>query len=310
LGIGSTFAQFSDPFVSGDIQSILVMAALPGTWIGARFILKRKSSWIQIFGVLIVIAGGVVAVIPPFLVRGGEASSSWIGSIAFVIAMLFSSAVDILQEKIYVPPIDVDLWESLFWSNIFMIPILLLNPLLTMIPSLSGVTFSEMLLNQKQAFQCFIGYSLPPNCQPGAFWWVLAYTISYIVYFWGQAELVRSYSAVFQCVVLSFVVPLSAISFWIKPFVGVNVEQFEWYILVSLIVVTIGAIIYRIHASADEHQSIGETEETIFDTIFKKLKLIKFTMHHKFRKRSLSGNIQNLDYEESSYRKYFSSLYT
>jgi hypothetical protein len=61
----SICSQFSDPFVDGDLQSILQMITLPATWLGVRLFLNKKSTWLQICGILIVLAGAGVAVVPP-----------------------------------------------------------------------------------------------------------------------------------------------------------------------------------------------------------------------------------------------------
>jgi len=263
-GSSNILTGFADPFVDGDLQSILALGSLPGTWLGTRLILQRKSNWFQIISIIMVLGGAIMAVVPPFInntAANGE-NSSWIASLTFFIGMTFSSGVDILQEKLYVPPMEVDLWESLFWGNVFSLPLVFLSSFFTMIPGLTGTSFMGVLDAQLKACQCFIGYSLPQNCHPGTFWWVLGYSVTCIVYYWGQAELVRSYSAVFLNVVLAFVVPFSAITFWIKPFVGEDVEPFEWYILVSIVIVTTGALIYRVFAPSNEHETLPETQQS------------------------------------------------
>jgi drug/metabolite transporter (DMT)-like permease len=164
------------------------------------------------------------------------------------------SALDVVQEKIFAPPVAIDLYAQLFWSNALSLPFYMATPLLMLLPAMGGESLSEIWQDQINAFKCTIETSpLPPNCEAGAWPWLLGFVVCYLGYFYLQSVLVKEYTAVFQAIVLTFVVPLSTVSFWFRFLVGDDVEPFSWWIIGSLGLVVLGTLLYRLSSAPDAH---------------------------------------------------------
>lgn len=130
------------------------------------------------------------------------------------------------------------------YSFVFLFPYIFL----IMIPPFFslGLQFDDVLLNQKQAFECILGnLPLPDNCESGAMSAFLMYAFSGALLVIVQTYFVVEESAMFFSIVDSISTPATAIGFSIHAFVGDSAVPLDWSVWMSLVIIMVGVLIYK-----------------------------------------------------------------
>lgn len=251
VSIGSIMSQFSNPFVSGSVQSLLTLIVLPGTAIGNRLFLKRSLNFLEMFGISIVLIGQVFAVLPSMIqdLQNGtnmdqNNSNNFFACIFFLLGALFyGSAVDVVQQKVLFPPYEIDLWVQLFFSSIVASIISIFSIFLPMISPLGSLSVEQISKDQIDSFHCFFQvHPLPEGCSENAQFWGCIFLLSSLIYYYMQSYLIKMEDAIFQGVVLAIIVPISCLLFSIPFFGG---EEISFFIIISLVLVMIGVIVFK-----------------------------------------------------------------
>lgn len=259
--MGSILCQFSNPFVDGNLQSLFGLIVLPGTVIGNRLFLGRKVTLGQMAGLSILLVGEVFAVLPPMIANLGKretiGQNNIVACAAFIVGILSTgSVVDVIQQKIFLPPLEIDIWVQLFFGSLIACIFGTLTIFLPMLPFLGSLSLTQVGSDQRDSFLClFQTHPLPQGCEEGSPIWVVLFLVSSTIYYYAQSKLVQSQDSIFQGVVLVIIVPISCAIFT-APLLGG--EAFTFYIIISLLLVVIGAIVFRL---ATAKPCIQKTDE-------------------------------------------------
>lgn len=254
--MNGAFSQFADPHVNGALQSLINQMTLPLTAIGARLFLGSRFTNLEVTGACIVMVGSVVPILPPLFENRAKQSSSgtemdtpfWV--IMFLMSDLPSAVTNVLQEKLLSPigGIEADEIHMLSHTNLWTVPAYMLCALLAMLPKFgTSLSLSQVWSQQTDAFLCFAGKTpLPPGCQPHAWFPVIAFCLSFVLYFYLVAIVTAKESAAFQCIVNTLVVPVSAITFSFKAIVGAQAHQsLDQAMIVGIVLIPVGILIYK-----------------------------------------------------------------
>jgi hypothetical protein len=261
--VNGALSQYSDPFVAGEIQSVLGIVTLPATAVLVVLTFHRNALARLLcgdcaaadgalagkaLGVVLAIIGVVLNVISQGVGSSSSASSAW--AVAFFAVSVFAqSVVDVIQEHVY--PVDsglgLKIWESMYWLNVVTLVIYVaLAPLELFLPGSGVATPADDPAHQLQALQCLAGnHDNVAGCNGStAALWVVGFAMCYVAYFVLQAILINLYGAVYQAVVVAIVTPTSTLAFFI-PTVYWAPATANALVVVSIVVVVAASILYR-----------------------------------------------------------------
>ena len=207
-----------------------------------RGVLNWMYRHLSLVGSVVICVGVVIAPMQPLIDSKTKSMGTAFGIICFSLSQVLQAGVDVVQQHIFHHH-HASLYPQLFYSNALTIPLYLLTPLLTMTPSLGGRSFDEAVGDQANATRCFANDSNVPYCDGTAWPWVIAFVVFYMSYFLLTARLVQKYDAIMQCVVISLVSPLTAITSMVPIFGG---EHPSATLYLSLVVIFAGCVAYII----------------------------------------------------------------
>eukprot|EP00056_Hartaetosiga_gracilis_P005431 m.84568 g.84568 ORF g.84568 m.84568 type:complete len:310 (+) comp12162_c0_seq1:239-1168(+) len=174
LTVNGLFSQFSDPYVNGNLQSVLYQLTLPATGVLAFFMLKERFSLLNLVGSALVLGGCLMVALPPvdyeseLIAVGTEHhnGADWVWIIVFALSVIPNGVCAVLQEHLFLRHKHVNPMLLLFWSNLYTLIGYLLSIPLTMLPYLGNHSGKELASSQKDAFLCLVGHSpLPTGCK-------------------------------------------------------------------------------------------------------------------------------------------------
>eukprot|EP00054_Salpingoeca_dolichothecata_P026875 m.194143 g.194143 ORF g.194143 m.194143 type:complete len:414 (-) comp25790_c0_seq4:57-1298(-) len=274
LTVNGLLSQFSDPYVNGNLQSVLYQLQLPATGILAVWLLKERFSFLSLLGSALVLGGCLLVALPPLLSGsnstepnpiqfnstlaptigpaqcvGQKTSSSttnpfW--AIVFALSVIPNGINAIIQEQLFHKNPRLDSVLLLFWSNLFTLAFYVLALPLGMAPNLGDLSWHGLLLNQKDAFLCFYGGNhLPCGCEKNAFIPIIAFVACYMGFFYFLAVLVKEVSAVFETLINGVVTPAAAVAFSFHWLLGSDAEALTPWVIAACFIVPVGVVVFK-----------------------------------------------------------------
>jgi len=242
VGIGRIMIQLSKPYIDKNIQTLFTFIVLPVTAIGNHLFLKRKQSIIKIIAITIVLLGQVFIVIPSIVKNSTQ--TSLIASIVFAIGILLNgSTIDVIQQKVFSYPYEIDLCVQLFFISITSTLLSLFTFFLPMVSFLNNENLEQVFATQKDSWKCFLQIEpLPDDCERFVGVWMLVFIVSSTIYYYMQCYLIKMEDSVFQRVILSIISPISCFMFLI-PFFGD--EMVNVYVFISFIMIIVGILLFK-----------------------------------------------------------------
>ncbi len=256
--VGGAFSQFSDPHVTGAVQSVINQLTLPLTAGFAAAILGHRFTKLEVIGASIVTAASLLPVIP-LVASGGEMgvvgsdgvmnSPFWV--FIFLLSDFPSALVNVIEELAFARPYRADEIHYLAFTNLLsllgygsLVPLDRLNP--GQDPKLAALSTWEI---QANAFKCFFNGSgtenLPPACEPNAWMPVIGFVLCIVVYFYVAAVVVKHESAAFQALANTLVTPVSAIAFSSVLLMGRHAQQLDAGTVAAIVLIPAGIVVYK-----------------------------------------------------------------
>jgi len=219
------------------------------------FVLLRRTYAIkQIGAVLIILFGLLIATYSSMSKKVNYSSTcDFFWNILFLVASIPISLATVYQEKAFAEqPIRIS--YMLAWSTFYqMIGILLAAPV-DAIPGFgNSKDFATIFTNQLDALKCFAQHQetspLPscPNCDcQGAWVYILLFVLFYTASSFFLVGVVKYGNATFFFIVNTFVIPLTEFAFGCPFLMGKYVESISLFNCMSLVILLIGIVIYRL----------------------------------------------------------------
>jgi len=155
-----------------------------------------------------------------------------------------AAALSVYQEKAF-GKAKVNVIHMMAWSSLSQFAFLILFFPFNFIPGFGGIPPGSFLDYFKNAGICVVqSSSSPPECQGAGLWLALS-TITMLLAQAFQALVIKHSSATLAVLLMTLIIPLSAICFTLSFIMGENVEHFNITTLISLIVVILGIVVYR-----------------------------------------------------------------
>lgn len=246
LNIGNGLAiMWANPFVPGYTQCLISNTAIPMTMLLSTICFQTRYSIAAYTGVLVIVLGLVIVSGSPSH-EGSSASMLWTG--IFIAAQFPLSAACVYQEYAF--------RESLNMVHyIHYVTLILLGDLVVAVPLDVRVGDAQSYLGFKEnaldALRCVANVG-PPNCE-GVGFALACYIFGMNAGNLFQALLIKRVDATWYMVVLSLSTPLAAISFACPMLVGeLHTESLDYGAIVSIVLIGIGTIIYRIGSLPSE----------------------------------------------------------
>lgn len=262
------FAQIAIPFVSPELTSLVTQISTPVTWIATPFLLNDPMSRptpircgafaVILFGLLF---GGIYSLGHGSGSSGTYKNGWWIG--IALLSALPTSFETIYQQKAYKEK-GLPIYLTLTLYNLISFIPYSLWMLTTMTKPFGtcvtgsphytlcaddthACTFSEMLDQQVQAVQCFVGLYHKSQCCASAMStvWVVVFTVFYFASFNVGAYLLKeSDGSNLVANLNALTAPFVGIFFWIPMISGPSYSHFEWWILFSFGIILLGNVLY------------------------------------------------------------------
>jgi multidrug transporter EmrE-like cation transporter len=138
---------------------------------------------------------------------------------------------------------------------------------LNFVPSFGTTSASHFGAHARDALRCVWGdepavcIAQPTLCRCDRAWWLLcAVGVSNVALSLLQMALVRSASTLFTFMAAGISTPLLFFVFSIKALNGADVAHPNWYQVVSLIVVVLGVVLYRVAQTRADKQRADNDE--------------------------------------------------
>jgi len=155
-----------------------------------------------------------------------------------------AAAQGVYQEKSF-SSAKVNVVYMMAWASLSQFIILLLLVPLNFIPGFGGIPPSEFMGTMKDAALCFAQTEQAAEECKGAVLWLMLSMISMLLAQFFQALVIKISTATLSVLLLTAIVPLSAIMFTFDFTTGGNAESFTPYTYASLFLVVGGILIYR-----------------------------------------------------------------
>ena len=230
--------------------------------------MKKKYEIGQIASFLIILGGLLFGSIYSYL--NGTGSNTTFSNSVFWILMALGSAIPTSFETIYqevaydsykAPIFVVLVYYNLFslvvyfgWMFIVMAPNFGIcnvpphTPLgLCSLNATTCTSVEQVFSQQGEAISCFFGQYEVSSCCGGwqATCWTCMFTLGYYIFFVSGSFIIEKFGSNMLANLNALLYPLTAICFWIEPIVGQFYSKPEWWIGVSLAIITCGNLMYE-----------------------------------------------------------------
>ncbi|KAL0482212.1 hypothetical protein AKO1_015130 [Acrasis kona] len=264
--LNGVLAQSAIPFIEPQLAVILKQVALPVTWACYPLILKKKVEVGQIGSFFLISFGLLFGSIYGYI-HGAGGQIVYTNSIFWIIVIILSAiptSFEILYQEVAYDTMKAPIFIVLVYYNLFSLIIYFFWIFMTAVPQfgtclpkdlsmpLSQCTFNmttctvpEAFIQQGEAFKCFFGVGEVQCCGSYASLWVMVFTLGYFISFISSSYLLERYGSNVWANLNALIFPLTTATFWIKPLVGDSASSFEWYVLVSIIAITLGNLTYE-----------------------------------------------------------------
>lgn len=253
--VNGVLAQFAIPHLDSELTNVLVQISLPTTWFLAWILFRWRVTPFRLICFVAILGSLLIAVVPSLVlgITGGIVNDAPIFWILLTLASGIPTAFEtVYQEQAYkeeAPPFVVLTLYNFYSLVVYFATI----PLQMTDMQVGGaLSWNEVITNQVQAFQCFFGDGKNiDGCYPGATTWVMVFTIGYAGMFAFCALILRVSDSSMLGNLNAILVPLGAIVLWMPFIVGDNADSFQWWILVSVILLCLFNILYARYATED-----------------------------------------------------------
>jgi hypothetical protein len=265
-------SQSALPFVDPLLTSILVQISAPITWLFYPLILRKKYELGQILTFFIIIGGLLFSSLYSYV--HGSGSNTEFSNSAFWILITILSAIPTSFETIY-QEVAYDSMQSegttlilivLVYYNLISVFVYIAwifittnshfgtclpqeyvaLPLQYCQGNATACSLNQLWPQQRNATLCYVGY-YDIECCGGmlATLWTTIFSFGYYLSFMVGAVILKNYGSNTLTNLNALLVPLTGICFWIQPIVGEFYSNFEWWIVVALVSITIGTVLYE-----------------------------------------------------------------
>lgn len=259
--VGYVFGIFAARRVSGYLLVLLPQSMVPMTMVLTYFYLKQRYTWLQVLGVVLLIGGVVVSLIPSIRSAAHSSDTSAESSIltlvwafVYILSCLPNAISFTLKEDVFkdVPTMDIFMVNSMdsIWQLIFE---LLLFPLVC-IPGFGGIPWNDLPAYMTDGAYCYLGMNptLTDDCR-GMPWLNILYVVINLSWNISLLLLLKKGGAVLMFIASSVSMPLANLAFAISwPLLPAL--PLTWENGVSLVVVLAGLVIYRGAGLWHKHQ--------------------------------------------------------
>jgi hypothetical protein len=269
-GLGNILGLIAQPYISGQLASVMTQAIVAYSMICAIFMLGSRYSYWQVWSMLVILGGTMICLFSNGL-EGGSSSSGSSGSgssgkgfsggqIGYSTIMFVSTLPNAfsftLKELVFRKRPKLDIFVVNSNSSLFQLllwPIFL--PLTLLFNQTGGMPFGQYL---KDGMMCFVGkYQFPPNSpyscssMPYPFLIYMAFNLGYNI---SLLLLLKEASALQAFMAVKAVLPVSFLLFYFKwPLISPS--PINAFIIVGLITILAGLVIYRISSISKELRS-------------------------------------------------------
>lgn len=279
---------FSNPHVSGVLQSILAQAVIPFTLILSIVWLRTRYVWYQYIGAITVVGGVAVSLVPTFEPTSNKSSSTSyfetsdsdtdaiIWSALFALGQIPQALCGIYQEKVFVnAPFKVNVVYMLAWASLSQFLVLACFFPVNFVPWFGSLAVTDVLPYLRNSTECLLHTDAAQQQCSQALPDIVFCILSMLTCNLVQALLVKYSSAVLSVFVITLVTPVSAFAFTLRFLMGNDVETVDPLEIVALGILMVGIFTYRgktlmkgcgkknkniLH---DSHQSVGTLQENL-----------------------------------------------
>merc|ERR1711907_83751 len=232
---------FSNPYVGGVLQTMLLQAAIPFTMAVSVLTLKARYNVVHYVGVGLIF-GGIFIYIAPNLNNGdsitGDSKLKWV--LVFLLSQVPQALQSVYQESAF-RGCKCNVIYMMAWSSLAQAVCLVLLAPINLIP---GIVDSSLPFLDVVADGAKCALNMIDGCEHAGYLLgscVMTMLLTNIM----QAYIVKIASASFSVVLITLVTPVSAIAFTIRFIMGSNTEKLTPITWLALVVLLIGVLVFR-----------------------------------------------------------------
>jgi len=239
---------FSNPHVSGIVQSALAQTVIPMTLILSVFYLQASFNKFQYLGALVVFIGVFIEFIPYLTDNNhdnfGNASSKPFFVLTFCLGQLPASFSGVYQENAF-SKTRVNVVYMMAYSSLAQFLFLVLFAPVNFVPYFGNTTPEDFISMINNAFLCITNnYDGHPECRDAGivlFCCIISMLLTQIF----QTLLVKVSSAATSVLVMTLITPVSSIAFTFQFLMGQHTEEINIIQAIALLVLLTGIGLYR-----------------------------------------------------------------
>jgi drug/metabolite transporter (DMT)-like permease len=251
--LANLFAFFGSVHTTGTIQNLLNQSLIAFTMIFAYFYLKQRYVVQQYYGVFMILAGIVVALIPTF--QGNTTNDNDIVfNLMFLLSSFFASCSLVYKEKALMVEMDAAYLQlcTVFWTFVLGWALAPLNSL----PFLgkSMVKMADLSDYLRNGFKCFAGINSilssnavaadeADNCE-GSWYILLLFIFFNFLSIFAYVLIIQLRGANMFNMISTLAIPIIQIAFVI-PYINVTTDSFNWESVLGLFFIILGLLRYQ-----------------------------------------------------------------
>jgi len=277
---------FANPNVPGLMQALIgpSTVTIPMAIVLSMILVKARYNFQQIFSVVVILAGLIVAFWPsiqPYINHSQPLNKAATGTLfwnmMFVLGSVPSAVLNVYEEKAFSEQ-PIHMAHLLAWSTLWQMLTIFISFPLDAIPGFgTASSFKDIFEHQRQAFMCLAKYpeseipacvasaSAGQPCECDLAWlYLFLFTLAYVLSSFFVLGVVKYGNATFSFIVGAISVPLTEFAFAWEWLMGANnVEALTFWNYISLAVLLIGVIMYRIF-DRKVHQAHSNTDVKLY----------------------------------------------
>eukprot|EP00211_Chloroparvula_japonica_P002652 CAMPEP_0119127852 /NCGR_PEP_ID=MMETSP1310-20130426/6237_1 /TAXON_ID=464262 /ORGANISM="Genus nov. species nov., Strain RCC2339" /LENGTH=508 /DNA_ID=CAMNT_0007118135 /DNA_START=538 /DNA_END=2064 /DNA_ORIENTATION=- len=242
---------FAVPYTPGTIQAIFTQAIIPFVMIISVVTLKTRYTIFQYVGAVVIVVGVLVTLVPQFTnaEEGDVESTGGLGFdviwwFVFMFGMFPLAAQSVYQEHAF-RKAKVNVVYMMAWASLSQFIVLCLCFPVNFVPKFGGIPPGDFGLYFRDAAYCLAATdSSIPECDQALLWLMLSMLGMLGAQFF-QALVIKYTTATLSVLLMTAVVPLSAICFTFSWIMGPYTETLTPWLWVSLVLVVAGVLTYR-----------------------------------------------------------------
>jgi len=252
---------FANPHVPGYLQALLQQGVIPFTFIASIAVLRSRFTFLQYVGVLFVVLGISLQLIPDMLGSDAASSaskSSGVWALLFLLAQVPIAFASILQERAF-RTVKVNIFHMMFWASTSQFVTITLFAPLDCIDGIGDASSLHSFINNFTEAWRLLGRSSASFSLSAC---IATFLLSQVF----QAFMVKHSSAAFTVLCMAFVVPCSAAIFTLPIVMGTNAEHLSGTAPVALALVFVGIVCHKLgerrHTTAPTQSEAGTSNNS------------------------------------------------